>query len=280
VKFRSALVQMGFNDDRADNVSRAAAYVREAGAGGAQIICLPELSTSFYFCHVVDPSYRRLAESVPGPSTETMAAAAIEAGAYVIQPLYERQNDIEFYNTAVVFAPDGTIVGKHRKNSIPLVVTPKMAGIEKYYFRPGNLGFPVFETDFGAKFGINICYERHFPEGPRALALAGADIVFVPTATANGREIWEIELQGHAVANLMWVAGVNRVGRDGGGSETDFYGASVVVAPTGQVVAQASETGDEILYAEIDTDLSDALRSEWGFFRDRRPDLYGALISP
>lgn len=120
-----------------------------------------------------------------------------------------------------------------------------MDGIEKYYFRPGNLGYPVFETDLG----VTICYERHFPAGPRSLALAGADVIFVPTATANAREVWELELQGHAIANQLWVAGVNRVGRDRGGSEIDFYGASCFVAPTGAVVAQASETEAEILHS-------------------------------
>src|ERR1700754_3324230 len=159
---------------------------------------------------------------------------------------------------------------------------PGVSGMEKFYFRPGNLGYPVFETDLGITIGITICYERHFPEGPRSLPLAGADIIFAPTATPAGRELWEIELRGHAIANLLWVAGVNRVGNDRGEavSEMDFYGGSMVSAPDGEVVARAQTDGDEIVYAEIDTDRSQQLRDDWGFFRDRRPELYGAITAP
>jgi beta-ureidopropionase len=280
VRSKCALVQMNFRDDKASNVDRGAEFIREAGRAGAEIICLPELATYVYFCDTINADHLQLAEPVPGPSTEVIASAARDAGSYVIFPLYERVAAGELYNTAVVLDPAGAVVGKYRKNSIPLVDMPAMTGIEKYYFRPGNLGYPVFKTDTGVTIGITICYERHFPEGPRSLALAGADIIFVPTATANGRDIWELELRGHAVANLLWVAGVNRVGRDVGGSPTEFYGASVMVSPTGEVVTQASETQEQVLYAEIDTAVSAQLRDEWGFFRDRRPELYGALTEP
>ena len=277
---RCALVQMNFSADRDENVARGAEYVRQAGAEGAKLVCLPELATYVYFCSTIDPDFMELAEDVPGPSTELISRAAADVGAYVIFPLYEREQEGELYNTAVVIDPSGEIVGKYRKNSIPLVETPKMAGLEKYYFRPGNLGYPVFETPLGINIGIMICYERHFPEAARSLALAGADVIFVPTATANSREIWELELQGHAVANQIWIAAVNRVGRDRGGSDIDFYGASVFISPTSEVVCQACETDEEILYAEIDTSVSRRLRAEWGFFRDRRPDAYGALTAP
>lgn len=277
---RCALVQMNFCDDREDNVARGAARVEEAASQGAKIVCLPELATYVYFCDKIEPSSLALAEPVPGPSTEVMAAAAARAGAYVIFPLYERVQEGELYNTAVLIDPAGKIVGKYRKNAIPLVDMRDMVGLEKYYFRPGNLGYPVFRTDLGLNIGITICYERHFPEGPRALALGGADVIFVPTATSNGRDIWEIELRGHAVANQLWVAGVNRVGKDRGGSDTPFYGASVFCSPTGEVTAQAGGRDEEILYAEIDPEVGRARRDEWAFFRDRRPDAYGALTAP
>jgi beta-ureidopropionase len=273
-----ALVQMSFTDNREANVARAAELVTQAGAAGARIVCLPELATTQYFCHEVDARYFDLAETIPGPSTRTMADAARAAGAYVILPLYERDADGALYNTAVVLTPDGDVVGTYRKASIPHITNEHMTWAEKYYFRPGNLGFPVFETSLGVSFGILICYDRHFPEAARALALAGADVIFVPTATASGRDIWELELRGHAVANLLWVAGVNRVGVDVGGSDTHFYGASHVVAPSGAVVISAGERAEETVHWQIDTAHSARLREEWGFFRDRRPDAYGALV--
>jgi beta-ureidopropionase len=171
-------------------------------------------------------------------------------------------------------------VGKYRKIQIPLVKMASITGIEKYYFRPGNLGYPVWPTETGVKVGTVICYDRHFPEGPRALALGGCDLMFVPTATAAGANIWELELQGHAVANLMWVGGLNRVGVDKGGGPADFYGRSFFASPTGEIVAQLGNEDDAILYSEIDTEVSAQLRDEWGFFRDRRPDAYGALVAP
>jgi beta-ureidopropionase len=280
MKATCALIQMTFCDDTQRNVERGAERVREAGRQGAQIVCLSELATSTYFCTEINPDHMRLAETIPGPSTEIMAAAAADAHAYVIFPIYEYEAAGQLYNTAVVIGPTGTILGTYRKVSIPLAATAVMKGLEKYYFRPGNLGYPVFKSELGVTIGVTICYDRHFPEGPRSLALAGADVIFVPTATANGRDIWELELRGHAVANLLWVAGVNRVGRDEGGSDFHFYGSSVFISPTGEVVAQANDTEETILYQEIDTETSSQLRNDWGFFRDRRPDAYGAITAP
>jgi N-carbamoylputrescine amidase len=281
MKVGCALVQMQFGTDREENVANGVDAIRRAAGDGAEIVCLPELATNIYFCASVDPAHLELAEPIPGPSTEAICAAARDSGVYVIFPLYELDTeDRQLYNTAAFINREGEVDGKYRKNSIPLVTTPKMDGIEKFYFRPGNLGYPVFETDMGIKIGITICYERHFPEGPRSLSLGGADVIFVPTATANGRSIWELELQGHAIANQLWVAGVNRVGRDRGGSDIDFYGASCFVSPEGEVVARAGEDGEEVLHYTIDTEVSDRLRSEWGFFRDRRPEIYGAITAP
>jgi N-carbamoylputrescine amidase len=275
-----ALIQMRFAADRDRNVERAAELVGRAAAAGARVIAFPELATSVYFCHEADPRHYALAESVPGPTTEAIGAAAREAGAYVIVPLYERDASGQLYNTAVLIDAGGQVAGSYRKNSIPFIRNEHMVWMEKFYFRPGNLGFPVFTTELGVRIGILICYDRHFPEAARALALGGADLIVVPTATASGREIWELELRAHAVANQLWVAGVNRVGRDEGGSDTHFYGSSVVVGPDGQVVAAAGDQDEEIVYAEIDPSANVALRDEWGFFRDRRPDAYARLVEP
>jgi beta-ureidopropionase len=276
----AALVQMNFSDDAEENVARGATLIKEAASKGAEIICLPELATNVYFPFEVDPKWLKVAERIPGPSTETICAAAREANAYVLFPLYEKEQDGELYNTAVFIDPNGEIVGKYRKIQIPLVKMAAITGIEKYYFRPGNLGYPVWPTEAGVKVGTVICYDRHFPEGPRALALGGCDLMFVPTATAAGASIWELELQGHAVANLMWVGGLNRVGVDKGGGPTEFYGRSFFAGPTGDVVAQLDDEQDAVLYTEIDTEISAQLRDEWGFFRDRRPEAYGALVAP
>jgi N-carbamoylputrescine amidase len=174
------------------------------------------------------------------------------------------------------------VVGRYRKNVIPLMKFEGVQGLEKFYFRPGNLGYPVFKTDLGITLGITICYERHFPEGPRSLALAGADVIFVPTATPAGRHMWEVELRAMAIANLLWVGGVNRVGRDRGAavSQMEFYGGSLFSSPAGEVVAQAESSEDEIVYGDIDTELSRKLREDWGFFRDRRPELYAPIVRP
>jgi beta-ureidopropionase len=280
LKANAAVIQMNFSDKTDANVEKGARLIKQAADEGAEIICLPELATNVYFPFEIEPRWLKLAEPIPGPSTETIAAAAREANAYVLFPMYEKEQDGELYNTAVFIDPSGTIVGKYRKTSIPLVKMAAITGIEKYYFRPGNLGFPVWPTETGVKVGTVICYDRHFPEGPRSLALAGCDLMFVPTATAAGSSIWELELQAHGVANNMWVGGVNRVGVDVGGGPTDFYGRSFFSGPGGDVVCRVASEHDVILQCEIDTEVSATLRDEWGFFRDRRPDAYAALVAP
>jgi beta-ureidopropionase len=280
MKTKAALIQMGFSTDTEKNVAKAARLINRAAKEGAEIICLPELATNVYFPFEINPKWLKIAEPIPGPSTETIAAAAREANAYVLFPLYEKAQDGELYNTALFIGPDGQIVGKYRKTSIPLVKMAAITGIEKYYFRPGNVGFPVWPTETGVKVGTVICYDRHFPEGPRALALGGCELMFVPTATAAGKSIWELELQAHAVANNMWVGGLNRAGKDIGGGPTRFYGRSFFASPTGDVVGRAGERKDVILHCDIDTEVGAQLRDEWGFFRDRRPDAYGALVAP
>src|SRR3954452_14143651 len=189
---KAALIQMHFNDKTEENVAKGARLVKQAAQEGAQIICLPELATNVYFPFEIEPKWLKLAEPIDGPSVETMRSAAREANAYVLFPLYEKEQDGELYNTAVFIDPNGAIVGKYRKNSIPLVKMAAITGIEKYYFRPGNLGYPVWPTETGVTAGTVICYDRHFPEGPRSLALAGCDLMFVPTATAAGSAFWEL----------------------------------------------------------------------------------------
>jgi N-carbamoylputrescine amidase len=280
LKAKAAVIQMNFSTDREKNIAKGAKLIKQAAAEGAEIICLPELATNVYFPFEIDPKWLKVAEPIPGPSTDAITSAAREANAYVLFPMYEKEQDGELYNTALFIDPNGEIVGKYRKTSIPLVKMAAITGIEKYYFRPGNLGFPVWPTETGVKVGTVICYDRHFPEGPRALALAGCDLMFVPTATAAGSSIWELELQAHAVANNMWVGGINRVGKDVGGGPTKFYGRSFFAGPTGEVVIRAGEKKDVIVNCDVDTEVSAQLRDEWGFFRDRRPDAYGALVAP
>lgn len=276
-----ALVQMNFSVDVAENLEKGCEYVAEAGRNGAQIVCLPELATTEYFCVGMHPEFLDYAEPIPGPSTERMARAARDANVYVVFPLYEKVRDGELYNSAVFLDRRGEIAGLYRKNMIPLVKVGNVEGNEKFYFRPGNLGYPVWDTDLGIKVGVTICYDRHFPEGPRCLALNGADVMFVPTATPLGGEMWEIELRGHAIANLFWVGAANRVGRDRDGHfDLDFYGRSLWVAPNGEIDTAASTSGDELLYCEIDTDVSKHYRDAWGFFRDRRPEVYREVTVP
>jgi beta-ureidopropionase len=282
MKATCALVQMNLSDDGPDNVERAASHVVAAGREGARIVCLPELVTTQYFCFEMNREFMDLAQPVPGPATRAVGAAAREADAWVVLPLYEKGEDGQLYNSAAVIDRAGEVVGVYRKNVIPIMKFSGVEGVEKFYFRPGNKGYPVFPTDLGITIGITICYERHFPEGPRCLALAGADVIFVPTATPAGSHMWEVELRAMAIANLLWVGGVNRVGRDRGAavSDMEFYGGAMFAAPTGEVVAEQATQGDEVVYAEIDTDLSAKLREDWGFFRDRRPEIYGAVTVP
>ncbi len=278
---KAALIQFTGASDKAANIEKAKTYVAEAAANGANIVCLQELFNTIYFCYVENPDFWKLAEPVPGPTTDEMSKLAAEHGIVLVAPIYEKAIKGELYNTAVVIGPDGEIMGRYRKTSIPLVKTPSLVGNEKYYFKPGDLGFPVWQTPFGVNVGVMICYDRHFPEHARLLALNGADLVFVPTATGGmSRYLWEIELQAHAIDNIYFVGGVNRVGFDKGGStDQSYYGASFFTDPKGKILSQASEDKDEIVYAEIDTSVIEDLRNEWGFFRDRRPEMYAQIAS-
>jgi N-carbamoylputrescine amidase len=276
---KAAMIQFSGQATKEENIAKAKGYIAEAAGNGAKIVCLQELFNTIYFCYTENPDFWKLAETIPGPTIDEMSKTAAEHRIVLVAPIYEKAQKGELYNTAVVIGPDGQLMGKYRKSSIPLVKTATLVGNEKYYFKPGNTGFPVWQTPFGVNIGVMICYDRHFPEHARLLALNGADLVFVPTATGGmSRYLWEIELQAHAIDNIYYVGGVNRCGFDTGGSETQkYHGASFFTDPKGRIIEQASEDTDGIVYAEIDTGMIEDLRNEWGFFRDRRPDAYAGI---
>ncbi len=271
---RAALVQTNWTGDKETMMKAHEEYAREAAASGARVVCFQELFYGPYFCQVQDAAFFSYAESIPGPTTERFQALAAELGIVLILPLYEQEQPGVLYNTAAVVDADGKYLGKYRKTMIPQV-----AGFwEKFYFRPGNLGYPVFDTAVG-KVGVYICYDRHFPEGWRALGLNGAQIVFNPSATSRGlsRYIWQVEQPAAAVANQFYVGAINRVGIEDLG-DNDFYGTSYFVDPEGKTVGEAaSDASPELVVRDLDMDLIAEVRARWAFYRDRRPDMYGDL---
>ena len=278
---RIAGIQFAGHADKAANVETAERLVRQAAARGAEIACLPELFNTMYFCVETRPEYFGWAEPVPGPTTERMGALARELGIVLIAPVFEQAPDGRYFNCAAVLGPDGGLIGKYRKSSIPFMDVAQSSeprGNEKFYFSAGDLGFPVFDTPFG-RIGILICYDRHFPEAARVLGLGGAEIVFVPTATTRmTRYLWDVELRAHAIANVYYVCGVNKVGVDTGGSARDHHGNSMIVSPRGEIMAEASATQDDIALADVDLSALPSLRALWGYYRDRRPDTYGPVV--
>jgi beta-ureidopropionase len=249
-------------------------YIEDAGKQGVQILCLQEIFNTPYFCPGQDMKWYESAESVPGPTTEKMQVLAKKHKMVIIVPIYEKAQAGELYNTAAVIDADGTYLGKYRKNHIP-----QTSGFwEKFFFKPGNLGYPIFETKY-AKIGVYICYDRHFPDGARALGLNGAEIVYNPSATVAGLSeyLWKLEQPAHAAANGYFMGCINRVGEEKPWNLGKFYGQSYFVDPRGQIFAEASRDDDELLVAEFDLDLIDEVRSTWQFYRDRRPETYGRL---
>ena len=248
--------------------------IDEAGEKGVQILCLQEMFNGPYFCPSQDPRWYESAEPVPGPTTERLAEYAKKHEMVLIVPIYEKAMRGVYYNTAAVIDADGTYLGKYRKQHIPQV-----AGFwEKFFFKPGNGGYPVFETRY-AKVGVYICYDRHFPEGARCLGLNGAEIVFNPSATVAGlsQYLWKLEQPAHAVANGYYVGAINRVGVEPPWEIGKFYGTSYFVNPRGEFVATGSEDNDELVIADLDLKLIDEVRSTWQFYRDRRPEAYDEL---
>jgi N-carbamoylputrescine amidase len=274
---RAALVQARWTGDKESMIAHHEQQARLAAAEGVKVICFQELFYGPYFCQVQDAAFYEYAESVPGPTTERFAKLAAELGMVIVLPVYELEQPGFLYNTAAVIDADGTYLGKYRKHHLP-----HLPGFwEKFYFRPGNLGYPVFDTAVG-RVGVYICYDRHFPEGWRALGLNGAQIVFNPSATSAGlsMHLWRLEQPAAAVANEYYIGAINRVGTEELGDD-DFYGSSYFVGPEGQLVGEAgARDKEEIVIRDLDLDLIDTVRNKWAFYRDRRPDAYADLVRP
>ena len=278
---RVAATQAKWTGDKESMIQKHEEFVRQAAAEGAQVICFQELFYGPYFGITEERKYYRYAEAADGPIVQRFAALAKEHQMVMVLPIYEEDMPGVYYNTAVVVDADGTIVGKYRKNHIPHVDF----FYEKFYFRPGNMGWPVFDTAVG-KIGVTICYDRHFPEGWRVLGLGGAQIVFNPNASKPGlsNRLWDLEQPTAAGANGYYVVVPNRVGKEDneyGELAVDFYGTSYMVDPRGNFVGERANTTDEaLLIRDLDLDLITEVRDEWQFYRDRRPDAYGPIVAP
>ncbi|WP_413801976.1 nitrilase-related carbon-nitrogen hydrolase [Streptomyces iranensis] len=278
---RAALFQTGWTGDKESMILAHEQAARGAAAQGARVMCFQELFYGPYFGITQDAKYYDYAESADGPIVRRFAALARELGLVLVLPIYEEDMPGVYYNTAVVVDADGTVLGKYRKHHIPHL--DKFW--EKFYFRPGNLGYPVFETAVG-KVGVTICYDRHFPEGWRALGLGGAEIVFNPNASKPGlsNRLWELEQPAAAAANQYFVGVPNRVGLEDneyGSEAVDFYGTSYFADPQGNFVGDlGSKTEEQLLVRDLDLDVIRAVRNDWQFYRDRRPDAYDAIVAP
>jgi N-carbamoylputrescine amidase len=262
-----------------ENIDKAIAKIREAASKGAQIICLQELFTSLYFCDVEDYENFKLAESIPGPSTETLSAVASELGVVIIASLFEKRTQGIYHNTTAVLDADGSYLGKYRKMHIP----DDPAYYEKFYFTPGDLGYKIFKTKF-ATIGVLICWDQWYPEGARITSLMGAEILFYPTAigwatsqdeATNSEQFnaWQTIQRSHAVANGVHVVSVNRVGLEQDGA-MKFWGGSFISNPFGRVLLQASHDKEEVHVLPVDLNKTDSYRTHWPFLRDRRIDSY------
>ncbi len=288
--FKVGLVQMAMAAEPDVNLATGVARVREAARAGAQVVCLPELFRSRYFAQREDPAQFALAEPVPGPSTQALAAVAKDTGCVVIVPVFERRAAGLYHNSAVVLDADGRVAGLYRKMHIP----DDPAYYEKFYFAPGDLGFKAVDTRAG-RVGTLVCWDQWYPEAARLTALQGASVLFYPTAIgwhpkekakfgAEQRDAWRTVQRGHAIANGVYVAAVNRVGHErlaegGGGDGIEFWGTSFVADPLGVVIAEAPVDRETILYAEVDPGRLDEVRHGWPFLRDRRIDAYGGITA-
>ncbi|MBU2750650.1 acyltransferase [Acidithiobacillus thiooxidans] len=259
-------------------ITRHLQHIEAAAAQGAQVLCMQELFYGPYFCPSQDIRWYALTEAVPdGPTIHLMQEYAKKYQMVLVVPVYEREMAGVYYNTAAVIDADGRYLGKYRKTHIPQV----QGFWEKFFFRPGNLGYPVFQTAYG-KIGVYICYDRHFPEGARALGLNGAEIVFNPSATVAGLSeyLWTLEQPAHAAANGYFVGAINRIGTEVPWNIGEFYGQSYFANPRGQIIAKASRDQEEVLVSDLDLEQITEVRDLWQFYRDRRPDMYGDLCRP
>lgn len=286
-QFKVGLIQMAVTSDAQENLDRAVARVEEAARKGAEVICLPELFRSQYFCQREDAAYFDLAEPIPGLTTEALGQAARKAGVVIIAPVFERRAPGLYHNSAAVIDADGRIAGLYRKMHIP----DDPAYYEKFYFTPGDLGFRAFDTQRG-RIGTLICWDQWYPEGARLVALGGANVLFYPTAIgwhpdekekygAVQRDAWRTIQRGHAIANGVYVAAVNRVGHETAASATgkgiEFWGSSFLADPFGVVLAEASVDREEIIFGDVDLAHLEEVRRNWPFLRDRRIDAYAGI---
>jgi N-carbamoylputrescine amidase len=276
---RGALLQATYTGDQESMIQKHEEYARKAAEQGAQIMCFQEIFYGPYFCQEQDTKWYSLTEAIPdGPTTKRMQKLAKETKMVLIVPMYEEDGVGIYYNTAAVMDADGSYLGKYRKTHIP-----NLPGFwEKFYFRPGNLGYPVFETAIGV-VGVYICYDRHFPEGARMLGLHGAEIVFIPSATSRGlsQHLWRIEQTSHAIANGYFVGTINRVGIEKDLGPSDFYGQSYFCTPRGEFVGGLGDPHEEdLIVRDLDFDLIREVRDTWQFYRDRRPDAYDDIVAP
>ena len=278
-KVKIGLVQMSCTSDKAANLQKAIDKIKEAAGKGAEIVCLQELFTSLYFCDVEDYDNFKLAEAIPGPSTEALSKTAKELGVVIIGSLFEKRTEGLYHNTTVVLDADGTYLGKYRKMHIP----DDPSYFEKFYFTPGDLGYKIFKTKF-ATIGVLICWDQWYPEAARITSLMGAEILFYPTAIGWHHEqddetnseqynAWQTIQRSHAVANGVHVVSVNRVGFEQNGA-MKFWGGSFVSNPFGTLIYKASHDKEEVSVVEIDTSKTDSYRTHWPFLRDRRIDSY------
>ena len=286
-RYLIGLVQMAVGTDPGANVDHAAALITDAAKAGAKVVCLPELFRTRYFCQSEEASSFDLAEPIPGPTSQRLAALARSLGVVLIIPLFERRGPGVYHNSAAVADADGTLVGLYRKMHIP----DDPSYYEKYYFTPGDLGFRAFSTAVG-KIGTLICWDQWYPEAARLTALQGAEVLFYPTAIgwhphekarygATQREAWQTVQRGHAIANGVYVAAVNRIGHEvpqANAPGIEFWGSSFIADPQGVILAEASPDKEEILLAEIQSAHIEDVRRNWPFLRDRRIDAYGGIM--
>jgi len=259
------------------NIEKNLKFIEQAANQGVQMLCMQEVFTTPYFCAEQETRWYESVERIPdGPTVKLMQEVAAKHNMVIVVPIYEEEMVGVYYNTAAVIDADGKYLGKYRKNHIPHVAPGFW---EKFYFKPGNLGYPAFDTAY-ARIGVYICYDRHFPEGARALGLAGSEIVFNPSATVAGLSeyLWELEQPAHAVANGYFVGAINRVGHEQPWDIGEFYGKSYFCSPRGKIIAQASRDSDELVVADLDLDQIREVRNIWQFYRDRRPESYSALV--
>lgn len=284
---RAALIQAKMADAPDDSVQsikkamvdKHVGMIEEAAKKGAQVVCLQELFYGPYFCAEQTPKWYDMTEKIPGgPTVKLMQDLAKKHNMVMVVPIYEEELTGVYYNTAAVIDAGGEYLGKFRKIHIPHV---QPGFWEKYYFRPGNMGYPVFDTRVG-KVGVYICYDRHFPEGWRALGLNGAEIVFNPSATVAGLSeyLWKLEQPAAACANMYFVGAINRPGVESPWKIGEFYGQSYFADPRGQIIAQGRRDGDDIVVADLNLSMIREVRNTWQFYRDRRPESYNAIVAP